>query len=69
MKTVLNKLAASGLEDVLIRTAKTAVAAFAAICIKQGIGNGVQVYAAALDAAYIAGVTFVMNAALTWAAS
>lgn len=65
VKELLGVAKPGGLDDFAIRVGKTAVAAFAAYCLQKGIGDGgVDVYKGALQAAYVAGATLALNAAL-----
>lgn len=63
LKELLGIAKPGGLDDVAVRAVKTALAAFAAYCLKEGIGDGgVEVAKAAADAAWVAGASVVLNA-------
>jgi hypothetical protein len=54
-----------GIDDIVVRAVKTALAAFAAFVVKEGVGNiDATAAQAAIDAAWVAGATVVLNAML-----
>jgi len=58
----------AGWDDVVVRTVKAAVVAFVALNLKEWLDSGEwDAPACAIDAAWVAGGTFVLNAVLKWA--
>jgi hypothetical protein len=65
VKELLGIAKPGGLDDIAVRAAKTAAAAFAAYCLRKGIdAGGVTVYKGAIEAAYVAGASVILNAML-----
>jgi hypothetical protein len=65
LKELLGIAKPGGLDDLAIRALKSALAAFAAFVIKEGLGNlDHTAAAAAIDAGWVAGATVVLNAML-----
>jgi hypothetical protein len=54
----------AGWDDVVVRTVKAAVVAFAALMIKERIDAAWDAPACLVDAAWVAGGTFLLNAVL-----
>jgi len=54
----------AGWDDVAVRTVKAAVVAFAALMIKERMDSAWDAPACLVDAAWVAGGTFVLNAIL-----
>jgi hypothetical protein len=71
IKHLLGIAKPGGVDDVAVRAVKTAAAAFAAFVLQAGVANitDAEVAAAAVDAAWVAGATIVLNALLALAPS